>query len=399
MGAPSVCFLGRHIFSGVPEGHKIASLRIIQAAYKAGTDTRVISVEDSDTIKRELKTFNSQHLGKGISSLLVHGSPVNPNLPMYYLNEVAHSAKVVKYIKNMDCEIIHYLNVTKEPFSIIQKILGVRKPCIAHLYHSDYAFHRPDFKVRLFSIKFGLFDHILATNKSLVRYLTEEMKINEGRVHYAPFPIDINRFRMREKRELREKYNLPLDDPIIAYVGAIYPDRGVFVLIRAFKELLKEKPDALLFVCHSKLEGDEARWSPYFYKIAESKGFHGRVILEGPSPHIEEIYCLSDVVALPFTQPYWITDPPLVLLEAMASGVPVVTTPVGAISEIGRDRENLILSQPGDSTSLKKALHWSLEERDEADRIGLNARMIIEGEFSMDLVGRRLNSIYQKIVE
>jgi len=399
MGTPSVCFLGRHIFSGVPEGHKIASLRIIQAAYKAGTDTRVISIEDSAAIKGELKEINYQHTGKGISSFLVHGPPVNLNFPTYYLNEVAYSTKVIMYLKNLDCDIIHHLNVTKEPVSILQKILRVRKPCVVHLYHSDHAFHRPDFKLRLFSIKFGLFDHILATNKSLVRYLTKEMKINEGRVHYAPFPVDINRFRIREKGNLREKYDLPFDTPIIVYVGALYPDRGVFVLLRAFKELLRDKPDALLFVCHSKLEGDEARWSPYFYKIAKSKGFHGRVILEGPSSHIEEIYSLSDVVALPFTQPYWITDPPLVLLEAMASGVPVVTTPVGAMGEIGRDGESLIFSQPGDSTSLKKALHWSLEERDEAGRVGLNAREIIEGKFSMDVVGRRLNSIYQKIVE
>jgi len=399
MGAHSVCFLGRHIFSGVPEGHKIASLRIIQAAYKAETDTRVISIEDSAAIKRNLKVLNYSNAGKGISSFLVHGPPVNLNLPMYYLNEVAQTTKIVNHLRNLDCDIIHHLNVTKEPVSIIQKILRVRKPCVAHLYHSDYAFHRPDFKLRLFSIKFGLFDQILATNKSLVRYLTKEMKINEGRVHYAPFPVDVNRFRIREKVNLREKYDLPLDNPIIVYVGALYPDRGVFVLLRAFRELLRDKPDALLFICHSKLAGDEARWSPYFYKIAKSKGFHDRVILKGPSPHIEEIYSLSDVVALPFTHPYWITDPPLVLLEAMASGVPVVTTPVGAMSEIGRHGEDLIFSQPGDSKSLKKALHWALEEKDEAERVGLNAREIIKGKFSMDVVGRRLNSIYQKIVE
>jgi glycosyltransferase involved in cell wall biosynthesis len=391
--------LGRDIYSGIPEGHKIASLRIIQAACGAGIDTKVVSIEDSGSIKKNLAISKAPITDEKsalylTSELWAHSSP-----PMYYLNEQVQSAKIFKQLRATDCDIVHYLNVTKEIFAITQRLLRVDKPCIAHLYHSEYAFHRPDFKVRLFSMKSGLFDHIFATNKSLVRYLTVQLKVKDDSVHYVPYPIDINRFKERDKRELREKYNLPEDAPMIAYIGAIYPDRGVFFLLSAFKGLLARIPNALLFVSHSRLEGDEAEWSPYFYRLANSNGLKGHVILTGPSSKIEEIYCLSDVMTLPFTQPYWITDPPLVLLEAMASGVPIVTTPVGAISEIGRDKENMIFCSPGDSMSLMWSLHWALENGDEARQIGLNARETIVKEFSMDLIGKRLKSLYRKITE
>lgn len=393
MKGSAVCFIGRNLLDGIPEGHHIASSNIIQAALQAGVNAKVVTIGKCANRMPARKRAEFYCVSAGTEPLRT------ANLPAFYMNEAVSSTYAIMQARQLNCEIIHYLNITKEVASLVKMILRVRKSQVAHLYHSASAFLQSNFKLRLFSIRTGLFDNILTTNKSLLRYLTGRLGVNNDRVHYVPFPIDTDRFKMRDAKKLRKSYSLSSDSPTIVYIGAIYPDRGVFVLLKAFKKILKQMPEALLYVYHSKLKGDEEIYSPYFDRLARSREFRGHVIIQGPHPKIEEIYCLADVVALPFTQPYWITDPPLVLLEAMASGAPIVTTPVGAITEIASNKKNVVFSRPGDVSSLAKALCWTLVHADEARQLSLNARKVIEKEFTMQIVGKQLKSIYENITK
>jgi glycosyltransferase involved in cell wall biosynthesis len=364
----------------------------VKAAARVGISLKAVTIGQPPSDMREKSGIEFYSVNPSVLPLLTKSK-------MFYFNEAVSCFRAMNQARMLDCDAIHYLNVTKETASLAKKVLRVEKPCIAHLFHSEYAFKRIDFRLHLLFMRLRLFDEILTVNKSLLNYLVAKKGIERSRVDYVPIPIDTNRFRIRDTKVLREKYNIRQDAPVIVYVGAIYPDRGIFVLLEAFREVLKRIPNALLYIFHSKLSGDEEVFSPHFYRLAKHKEFAGHVVIQGPQSSIDEVYCLADVVALPFTQPYWITDPPLVLLEAMASGVPIVTTPVGAIKDVVEEGKNAILAEAGNEASLSEALSWAISNESDARKLGLRARKKIEQEFSMDIVGTKLRSVYEKIIE
>lgn len=397
MKEPEVCFLGKEIFKGVPEGHHTTSSRIIEAACRSGVNTKLISIESSGNARLENRA-STFRMSESRPPALFRIVQKTCGLPDFYANEFISCSKAAIYAKRLQCDVIHYLNVTKEVASLAKRTFGVCIPCIAHLYHSAEAFNRLDFKLRLFSIRARLFDFIFATNKSLIQYFSDGLGIDSSRLYYVPTPIDTGKFNHLDSEQLRQKYGIPDDVSLIVYVGAIYPDRGIFVLLDAFKNLLKKTPEAMLLVFHPQLQGDEVRHFPLFEQIATKREFNSKVVVYGFSSKIEEAYSLADVVALPFTQPYWITDPPVVLLEAMACGAPIVTTRVGAIGEIANNT-NAMFCKPNDVFSLTNALFWALKNKDKAQQLGLNARETARNQFAMELVGKQLQSIYEEIID
>jgi len=386
MTSVRVCYVANCAINFALEGHNIASVGIIQAAIQSGIDAQVVTLEKSQSSSRQgfypIKTLSERG-----------------NRTSYFpsVGELMSSVPAMFFTKALDCDIIHLLNVTKEIFSAIRMPLRIKTPCIAHLYHSYLPFlSYTSFKFRLLLIKLGIFDHIFSSNTSLTNYLTRE-GLSADRIHYVPYPVDVEKFKPRNKGKLRETYGFLSNTPVISYVGSIDPNRGFFTLLKAFKEVLKEFPQALLHICHPGRKGDDYLYVP-FYQFVHQK-FGGRIIIQGPNPLIEEVYSLASVVALPFEQPYWIIDPPVVLLEAMASATPIVTTPLGSIGEIGKDGENMIFSDPRDPDSLSKAIKYALRNQDEAEKIGLNAREVAKTQFSQEVVGKMLKRTYTEILE
>jgi glycosyltransferase involved in cell wall biosynthesis len=117
-------------------------------------------------------------------------------------------------------------------------------------------------------------------------------------------------------------------------------------------------------------------------------------MMVGPSENIEEIYNLADVVVLPFQRPYWV-DPPLVLLEAMSSGAVVVTTSVGAISDVVRNRENAVVVKTGSREDLADAIVGILESPNESMKMARKARETILRDYSYEAVGKKLLDLYE----
>jgi len=386
MTSMRVCYVAKCAINFALEGHNIASVGFIQSAIQSGIDAQVVTLEKS-------KCPSKQGFYP-ISTVLERGNRTS-YIPS--IGELLSSIPAMSFAKSLDCDILHLLNVTKEIFSTVRKLLRIKAPVVAHLFHSPFPLlsYAP-FKFRLMLIKLGIFDHIMCSNKSLATYLAKEA-LSAERVHYIPYPVDVNRFKPRDKTNLREAYGFSSDTHVLSYVGSIDPNRGFGTLLKAFKEVLNDFPQTVLHVSHPARKEDEYRYMP-FYRLIH-KNFGDNVILQGPNPMIEDVYSLASAVVIPFEQPYWVIDPPVVFVEAMASGTPIITTPVGSLGEIGKDRNNMFFSNPGDSNSLSKAINYALTHPDEAKEIGLNARKTAKEHFSQEVVGELLKKTYQEILE
>ena len=376
------------------EGHHVASKRMIEAAIHAGIDARVMTVEPYAKIMETPRNWfiiNSQRKIRSYASMSVFS----------VVDELFASLNIASHVKFSDCDLIHVLNVTKEAYVFAHKLMRVKKPLLLHFYHSPYVLTDDVFLIRNIALRSGLFGRVLdnyalTVNMSLCKFLVK-LGVDPERVQYVPYPIDTDTFKpLNAKENLREKYGLPPDRPVVVYVGSLHSARGLSVLIRSFRNVLSRFPHALLYISHPHSKSEKAYKT--HLELIPNLNMQKNVYIAGPSAHIEEVYNLADVVVLPFQRPYWV-DPPLVLLEAMSCGVAVVTTPVGAINEVIRNHENAVLTGPRNPEILAEAIIELIENPRKSIEIAKRARETIVKDYSYRVVGKKLTKIYDFVLD
>jgi glycosyltransferase involved in cell wall biosynthesis len=111
------------------------------------------------------------------------------------------------------------------------------------------------------------------------------------------------------------------------------------------------------------------------------------------SPTMKELYARADIFALPTRG----DCTPLVIAEAMASGLPVVTTAVGSIPDMVRSGENGLVVEPGDTGQLAQALRSLVEDRASRERMGAESRAIAEREHDATANCHRILSLMDEM--
>jgi len=394
MNPTKACYVARQMLSPPIEGHHVASKRMIEAAIHAGIDAYVMTIEhDAKTVEAPQNWF--------IVNLQKKMRSYAPMSVFSVVDELFASLNMASHVKFSDCNLIHVLNVTKETYVFAHKLMRVKKPLLLHFYHSPYVLTDDVFLIRNIALRSGLFGRVLGNyaltvNVSLCKFLVEKLGVDPERVQYVPYPIDTDTFKpLSAKEDLREKYGLPPDWPIVVYVGSLHSARGLSVLVRSFRNVLSRFPHAILYISHPHLKSEKAYKA--HLELIQNLNLRKNVYVAGPSAHIEEIYNLADVVVLPFQRPYWV-DPPLVLLEAMSCGVAVVTTPVGAINEVIRNHENAVLTRPGNPKSLAEAIIKLMENPRRSVKMAKRARETIVNDYSYKVVGKKLLKTYDFVL-
>jgi 1,2-diacylglycerol 3-alpha-glucosyltransferase len=196
--------------------------------------------------------------------------------------------------------------------------------------------------------------------------------------------VDLNRFshRLDHSREADHLYNhLRLDPqkPIILHVGRLDVDKRVEVVVRAAAEALKQVNAQLLVVGDGECRKELIHLAN-FLGIEDQSRFPGFI---DPKTEIPAIYRIASV----FTTASEIETQGLVLLEAMASELPVVATDSTCIPEIIKNDINGYLVPPGDECAISNRLVEILSNPVKARQMGKSGRLIAQGhsiEESMD---------------
>jgi len=176
------------------------------------------------------------------------------------------------------------------------------------------------------------------------------------------------------------------DPPVIGEIARLCDVKGQRELIRALAEI----PSARLFLAGRDLEQGGA-FQAELEREAVRVGVRERVefgFREDVPALLEEL----DVVALPS----WTEGLPMVVLEAMAAGRPVVATPVGGTPEVVSDGETGLLVPPRDPQALAAALRRVLEDRGLAERLAAAGRRRVEEHFTLDSMNRRMLELYDR---
>ena len=173
--------------------------------------------------------------------------------------------------------------------------------------------------------------------------------------------------------------------PVVGMVARLQPEKGVTSFLKAAAHVAGEFPAARFVVVGDGPLREE------LFRLAEDLKVRERVLFLGFRPDAQALIKLMDVVAVPSVS----EGTPLVVLEAMAAGVPVVASAVGGIPDQIRPGREGILVPPGDPGALADALTKVLRDPELARRVGEAGRQRASTKFSHENMVRKVEGIYR----
>jgi glycosyltransferase involved in cell wall biosynthesis len=179
---------------------------------------------------------------------------------------------------------------------------------------------------------------------------------------------------------------------VVLFVGRLGRTKGVFDILGAIPLVLaSRKPVVFLFAGGATEAGILEEMQRYSKEadLGNSVQFLGEVTGQAKLDLFRR--------ATLFVLPSYGEGLPYALLEAMAVGLPVITTPVGAIPEIIEDGHHGFLIQPGDYIALAKSIIQLLEDQALAQRMGLANRLLIRNKYLPDVAMTQLVAIYDQL--
>ena len=182
-----------------------------------------------------------------------------------------------------------------------------------------------------------------------------------------------------QNEEIKKKDNEEIN---LLFLSMIIENKGIFILLEAFKDLLNKYNNLRLIVCGDFLSSREIDKNRFFNFIKDNKvgnfiDYRGRVSGELK----KQAYLDADIFILPTLRESF----GIVNIEAMSSALPVISTCQGAIPEYIINYENGFIVNPLNSENLSKHIELVLKDHDLKYQMGLNNREKFFEMFSEDI--------------
>jgi glycosyltransferase involved in cell wall biosynthesis len=329
----------------------------------------------SDVDKHLVESLNGEGVETKQFDLIRHFNPITA---------VGAVFTVARYIKQNDFDIVH----THSTEAGIIGRAAARLADVPHVVHTihgvPFAEDRNDF-LNWFVERC----EILAANwtdemVSIADVITEEY-LERGigvpdQYRTIPYGIDLVAFQSAEPVS-----NLPGSEPRILMVSRLTEGKGFDVLFNAIERL-----DATEFTL---LIAGDGPLESYLESQIEERGLEETVYLLGYRDDIPSVMASSDMLVLPSFR----EGTPLVIIEAMASGLPVVATNVAGIPEQVESGTNGFLVEPGDSKSLATAIERLLTSSELRESWGTAGQRRAD-RFSIERMLSDYESMYRELV-
>jgi glycosyltransferase involved in cell wall biosynthesis len=215
-------------------------------------------------------------------------------------------------------------------------------------------------------------DTIVVPSQSVADCAAARAGVPVSRIAIIPNGVEVRRFSGVKRSPPRAA--------VVGFLGRLDPVKRVPDLIDAAALL-----DAAVRV---DIYGDGEQ-RDHLQRLLERKGMEGRVVLRGASPSPEAALAQIDVLALCSAA----EGMPMVLLEAMAAGIPIVATDVPGIRDVVRHEETALLCPARDPVALAAALRRMLIDSQLRERLVASAHAHVCGQFSWDRIIPRYEAL------
>lgn len=192
-----------------------------------------------------------------------------------------------------------------------------------------------------------MYGRIIALNEFTKNVISKDNIIKKENVYIVPNGINFNLFNTQisdtEKQKIKEKYNIKDDEKIILFCGRLIPEKGIKEVIQSLEYIKTNEKYKLLVVGNSAF-GNNAK-TPYEEEIFElAKKFKEKIVFTGfiHNTELYKIYQISNIFIAPSIceEAFGI-----VFLEAMAAGLPIISTTSGGIPELVPSEAGILLNR------------------------------------------------------
>lgn len=228
---------------------------------------------------------------------------------------------------------------------------------------------------------------VITTPSPLVEETLRRSGIAAKKVFWINNGVDLQQFQSAEPG-LRRELNLG-SQPIVGFVGRLVPGKGGTVLLEAAKTVIEHVPNAhFVFAGEGPCRKD---WE----EVSRVLGLTARVHFLGVRKDMPSLYASMNIMVLPSLEEAM----PMCLLEAMATGLPVIATNVGAVPEVMTHGEHGYVLEPGPVEPLSNALIDLLKDNTKASQFGAAGKIRIEQRYSADAMARQYLSLYRQALD
>lgn len=210
---------------------------------------------------------------------------------------------------------------------------------------------------------------LITTGEAIRSSLIETLRLDPAHVLSVPTGVDLSRFRPGERKAARAALSLPADAQLIGIVATLRSWKGHRYLIQAVKK------DPRLARARLVIVGDGPH-GDYLRGVAAGSD---RILFAGQQENVVPWLQALDAFVLPSTGHEGV---PQALVQAMACGLPVVTTTVGAIPEVVQDGKTGLLVPPENPDALAAAIHRLLNDAAAAQGLAEAGRRFVQERFS-----------------
>jgi len=282
-------------------------------------------------------------------------------------------------------EVVHTLS----PLSTTASLVRGRLPVVATFHHrnelatlSDIVY-KPAHRILEFWT-YRAATLIMTPSQASARILRAAFRVPEDRIRVAPWGTRLDRF--------VPKPRLAGDDNRLLFVGPHEPRKGLRYLLQAVAFLRSTGLAVRLTTIGTGSQVPELKKLAEDLRISDAVEFKGYITDQDDS-RLPEMYATADIFVLPSLEEGF----GFVLVEAMASGLPVVAANVSAIPEVIGDAG--ILVPPRDPRALAAALRRLINDRDLRSQLGERGRKRAETHFSWDESLSRIIAVYRQAAE
>lgn len=314
--------------------------------------------------------------------------------PLSPIRDIMAVFELIFLLKKEKYDIVHTHN-SKAGFigRLAAKLAGV--PVVVHTVHG-FAFHayegfwRRKTFIFLERLAARWCDGMIAISAALVDWAKREKIACRGEIVKIYSGIETDKFfSLSENKTKRAGLGIKDEDLVLGEVAKLWDGKGQEIILRILPGLLREIPSLkVVFVGEGELESG-------LKKLAGELKVEDNVIFTGFRSDIAELTSIFDIACLPSL---W-EGMGRSVLEAMACGKPVVASRVGGIVDLVEDGVTGFLVPPADAKALAGAIIKLLKDKQLREKMGQEARRIIDEKFSARTMARRIQDVYEELLK
>jgi L-malate glycosyltransferase len=304
-------------------------------------------------------------------------------LPGTKIFDVKQFFNIAKLVKEHNVRIVHCNDPKSDVLGFFLKLLFPKVILVSTLHGWIKRRKRSEFYINIDQFILRWFNMVIAVSRDIEHNAKNKKLKKIFMLHNA---IDTTKW--RKPQNVSKDPKSPF---IIGFIGRISKEKGPFDFISVAAKVLEHDTD-----CEFMVAGDGPEEGA-MKDMVKTLGIHNKVHFLG---HLNEtmLYDLYQMLDMLLMTSYT-EGLPMTVLEACAMSVPVVATNVGGIGEIITHNYNGILSDAGDIDYLAKSVLAIKRNKELAEKIGGNGRIIVEKKFSFETWIKRIEELYTMMID